>query len=136
MTREEFIDKLQQSNSAPFLFVGSGFSRHYLDFPDWKGILSMFAPKHINEYYTRCKTDSLPQIASEIAKDLTAKFWNLDEKDTFRKKHQDKVSKFDTVFKLKISEFLIEKCHDEFPEEWKEEISLLKNLVIDTRWRN
>lgn len=138
MTREEFIDKLQQSNSAPFLFVGSGFSRHYLDFPDWKGILSMFAPKHINEYYTRCKTDSLPQIASEIAKDLTAKFWNLDEKDTFRKKHQDKVSKFDTVFKLKISEFLIEKCHDEFPEEWKEEISLLKNLVIDgiitTNW--
>lgn len=34
MTREEFIDKLQQSNSAPFLFVGFGFSRHYLDFPD------------------------------------------------------------------------------------------------------
>lgn len=138
MTQEEFIDKLQQSNSAPFLFVGSGFSRHYLDFPDWKGILSMFAPKHINEYYTRCKTNNLPQIASEIAKDLTTEFWNLDEEDVFRKKHQDEVFKFDTVFKLRISEFLIEKCCDDFPKEWEEEISLLRNLVIDgiitTNW--
>lgn len=138
MTREDFINKLQHSNSAPFLFVGSGFSRHYLDFPDWKGILSMFAPKHINEYYTRCKTNKLPRIASEIAKDLTDEFWNLEESNDFRKKYQDKVSKFDSVFKLKISDFLIEKCSEDFPEMWNEELSLLKNLVIDgiitTNW--
>lgn len=138
MTQEEFINQLQHSNSAPFLFVGSGFSRHYLGFPDWKGILSMFAPKHINEYYTRCKTNKLPLIASEIAKDLTHEFWNLEENNEFRKKYQDKVSKFDTVFKLRISEFLIEKCREEFPIEWNEELSLLRKLVIDgiitTNW--
>ena len=84
MTREDFIDKLRQSNSAPFLFVGSGFSRHYLDFPDWKGLLTIFAPKHINEYYTRCQSSDLPRIASEIAKDLTEEFWKLPSEDAFR----------------------------------------------------
>ena len=48
----------------------------------------MFAPKHINEYYTRCKTNKLPRIASEIAKDLTDEFWNLEESNDFRKKYQ------------------------------------------------
>ena len=40
--------------------------------------------------------------------------------------------------KFQISEFLIEKCREEFPEKWKEELSLLRNLVIDgiitTNW--
>lgn len=138
MTQEEFIASLKKNNSAPFLFVGSGFSRHYLDFPDWEGLLSKFAPSHINSYYTRCQTKSLPRIASEIAKDLTSKFWELAEEDEFRLKHQDNVTKFDSVFKFLISEFLIEKCREEFPEKWKEELSLLRNLVIDgiitTNW--
>lgn len=138
MTREEFIDSLKKKNSAPFLFVGSGFSRHYLDFPDWEGLLSKFAPSHINSYYTRCQTKSLPRIASEIAKDLTSKFWELSEDDEFRLKHQDQVTNFDSVFKFQISEFLIEKCREEFPEKWKEELSMLRNLVIDgiitTNW--
>lgn len=138
MTREDFITSLKQKNSAPFLFVGSGFSRHYLDFPDWVGLLSMFAPNHINSYYTKCQTKSLPRIASEIAKDLTNRFWELPEDDEFRKKHQDQVSNFDSVFKLQISEFLIKKCREEFPEKWKDELSLLRSLVIDgiitTNW--
>lgn len=140
MTQDEFISNLKKNNSAPFLFVGSGFSRHYLDFPDWEGLLSKFALSHINSYYTRCQTKSLPRIASEIAKDLTSKFWELAEDDEFRLNHQDSVTNFDSVFKFQISEFLIEKCREEFPEKWKEELSLLKNLVIDgiitTNWDN
>ena len=138
MTREDFIDKLRQSNSAPFLFVGSGFSRHYLDFPDWKGLLTIFAPKHINEYYTRCQSSDLPRIASEIAKDLTDEFWKLPSEDAFRIKHQDDVSKIDTVFKIKIAEFLIEKCREAFPKEMEDELASLRSLVIDgiitTNW--
>lgn len=138
MTREEFVNSLKQKNSAPFLFVGSGFSRHYLDFPDWEGLLSKFAPYHINSYYTKYQTKSLPKIASEIAKDLTAKFWELDETNEFRQKHQDHITNFDSVFKIRISEFLMEKCREEFPKKWEYELSLLTSLVIDgiitTNW--
>lgn len=47
MTKEELIQKLVSKKHAPFLFLGSGFSRHYINTPDWRGILEMFAPKHI-----------------------------------------------------------------------------------------
>ena len=43
MTKEELIQKLILKKQAPFLFLGSGFSRHYINTPDWRGILEMFA---------------------------------------------------------------------------------------------
>ena len=49
MTKEELVQKLISKKQAPFLFLGSGFSLHYINTPDWRGILEMFAPKHINQ---------------------------------------------------------------------------------------
>ena len=40
----------QQKKTAPFLFIGSGFTRHYLNSPTWLQILEKFAPRHINSY--------------------------------------------------------------------------------------
>ena len=84
MTKEEFIETLKKSHSAPFLFIGSGFTRHYLGTPDWKGMLSKFAPKHINQYYSTAGTDYLPTIATSIAEDVNSDFWNLPDDDTFK----------------------------------------------------
>lgn len=38
MTRDEFISSLSSIDKAPFLFLGSVFSRHYIDAPTWEGI--------------------------------------------------------------------------------------------------
>ena len=81
MTKEEFIQKLSAKKHAPFLFLGSGFSRHYIGTPDWKGILAMFSPKHLNQYFSILNTDYLPSVATSIAKDLTTAFWNLPDDD-------------------------------------------------------
>ena len=75
-TKEELVQKLISKKQATFLFLGSGFSRHYINTPDWRGILEMFAPKHINQYFSVLNTDSQPIIATHIAKDLTTNFWN------------------------------------------------------------
>lgn len=76
MTRDEFISSLRSIDKAPFLFWGSGFSRHYIDTPTWEGVLGKFSNKPINQYRSILNTDSLPLIATELSKDLTNDFWN------------------------------------------------------------
>lgn len=138
MNKNELIDKLKSKKQAPFLFLGSGFSRHYIDTPDWEGVLSLFAPKHINQYYSLLDTDSLPKIASGIAKDVTKLFWDLPDDNDFKSHHIEEIKDQSTVLKIKISEFLREKAGKEFPEKYKEEIQLLNKLCIDgiitTNW--
>lgn len=138
MDKNELINKLKSKERAPFLFLGSGFSRHYIGTPDWKGMLSLFAPKHINQYYSQLATDSLPKIASSIAKDITELFWSLPSDNDFKVNHIEEVIDQSIVLKIKIAEFLRKKSIEDFPEEYKEEICLLSRLCIDgiitTNW--
>ena len=50
--KDKLVSHFTRSNSSPFLFVGSGFSRRYLGLEDWKGLLKRFT-KNIKdfEYY-------------------------------------------------------------------------------------
>lgn len=138
MTKEELVQKLISKKQAPFLFLGSGFSRHYINTPDWRGILEMFAPKHINQYFSVLNTDSLPIIATHIAKDLTTNFWNLPETDEAKKRYADDITDQSILLKIKIADYLKSKSLEDFPPQYAEEIDVLKNLCIDgiitTNW--
>lgn len=100
MTKEEFVSILKERKGALFLFLGSGFSRHYLGTPQWNGILQMFAPHKLAQYYSKLNTDSLIKVATEIAKDVTDEFWNLDD-DEFKMAVQDKVLDGSSILKVK-----------------------------------
>lgn len=138
MNKDEFINILKNKKGAPFLFLGSGFSRHYLDTPQWDGILQMFAPYKLAQYYSKLNTKSLIKVATEIAKDVTDEFWNLDESDEFKKAVQDRITDASSVLKFKISEYLRKQSLRDFPEEYEEEIHILEKLSIDgiitTNW--
>lgn len=101
MTKEEFVSILKERKGALFLFLGSGFSRHYLGTPQWNGILQMFAPHKLAQYYSKLNTDSLIKVATEIAKDVTDEFWNLDDDDEFKMAVQDKVLDGSSILKVK-----------------------------------
>ena len=138
MTKEELIQKISSKKHAPFLFLGSGFSRHYIGTPDWKGILAMFSPKHLNQYFSILNTDYLPAVATSIAKDLTTDFWNLPDDDENKEKYIDKITDQSILLKIKIADYLKTKSLEEFPSQYKEEIELLEKLCIDgiitTNW--
>ena len=138
MTKDDLIKTLKSRKTAPFLFLGSGFSRHYLNSPTWEELLIKFSPKHINQYYSTLNTKNLSIVASSIAKDITNDFWNLSDDDEFKKKYQDKVINVDSLLKIKIGEFLGTFQIDAIPSNYDEEIKLLKNLKIDgvitTNW--
>lgn len=86
MTIEDIINNF---NTTPFLFIGSGMSRRYLNLPDWKGLLKYFAEKVSNDEFAydsyenkaktmECKCGIMPKVAELIQQDFDKK-WFEDE---------------------------------------------------------
>lgn len=93
---EELKKLVKGFSSAPFLFIGAGFSRRYMNTPSWEelltycsGITREDAPNisfkfyEMNASYSK-EEDRLPAIASEIKKDFDKKW--LGDKN-FRQNH-------------------------------------------------
>ncbi len=83
MTINEIISRF---STTPFLFVGSGLTRRYLNLPDWKGLLRHFAEKIRNDEFAyssyenmakgmECKAGLLPKVAELIQKDYDQKWF-------------------------------------------------------------
>lgn len=83
MTIQEIIGKF---NTTPFLFVGSGMTRRYLNLPDWKGLLKHFAEIIRDDEFAYdsyenqangmdCKAGVMPKVAELIQKDFDQKWF-------------------------------------------------------------
>jgi SIR2-like domain len=86
---EELKAHLDGFPTAPFLFVGSGFTRRYASTPDWIGLLREFAV-HTSRLYERYASDAngeLPRIASLIGEDFRDVWWESDEFEESRAAH-------------------------------------------------
>lgn len=136
MDKKEFINIIKSKHRAPYLFLGSGFTKHYLPTPIWIELLSKFTSKHINELYTKLGHD-LPTIASYIAEEANNVFWekinqnpNCDEQQ-----YVNKISNTSDYLKIKIAEYLKEIVMN---FEMNDEIDFLSKLHIDgiitTNW--
>lgn len=138
MKKEDLIDLLERKHSAPFLFIGSGFSKHYLNTPKWDELLHFFAENHINSYYTRLESKDLSIVAKEIAKERNDAFWRRPNEDSFKKEFQEKIISSSSVLKYEISDHLKKITLKGIPEKFTEEIELLKGInldgIITTNW--
>lgn len=69
-----FIDELNElfsGQNAPYLFVGSGFSRRYFNTPGWEELLREIAVVSGLKYGNYVDSqDNLPQVASNMASDV------------------------------------------------------------------
>lgn len=93
--------------AAPFLFVGSGFSRRYLGLEDWAGLLSRFC-KPIKEFaYYRAKAgNNLPLAASYMADDYYEWWWTASETAESRDAFSGFVKDKSDPLKYEIAKYL------------------------------
>lgn len=66
-------------------------------------------------------------MATEIAKDVNDEFWSLSDDDSFKIAIQDTIVDISSVLKIKISQYLKQQSLKEFPEQYNEEIHMLKH---------
>ncbi len=111
MTLSELISSFE---TTPFLFVGSGMTRRYLNLPDWKGLLEYFARKvHDDDfaysaYENRAKTFDcpqgvLPKVAELIQNDYNEAWYANPDIRTADAEVQEKIKNGLSPFKAEIS---------------------------------
>lgn len=139
-TIKEYIGDFKR---APFLFVGSGLSRRYLDIEDWNGLLKKFADLiGIDyQYLLSSAEQNLPKLATELANRFHDRWWEEERFEKSRKKYKSICKDREAALKIEISHY-IKGCISNFTEDINllEEIDLLKKVVIDgiitTNWDN
>lgn len=139
-------DHLKKFESAPFLFIGSGFSRRYIGLEDWHGLLRKFATfsdKPYEYYLSSTQNGSAEQVASLLANDFHSYWFESGQYEESRKKNISLVVDRSSPLKIEISNYLMDKKYIYGQSEHlDEEILQLKEVsrngsidgIITTNW--
>lgn len=85
---ESLKEIIKASPTAPFLFIGSGFSRRYLGLEDWKGLLSRFGSKLPSGFirYVSESNGDLALAAEKMSDPYSEYWWSLPESEEIANK--------------------------------------------------
>lgn len=141
---EELKDKLirhfEAAGSAPFLFIGSGFSRRYLNLEDWGALLRRFSEGlKPYEYYLASANGDLSHVASLIAEDFHDLWWAHPKYAQSRERNKGKVRDRTSALRIEICNHLNGMASSGFVDTaFPEEVSALSKLNVDgiitTNW--
>ena len=132
---------LSDFSTAPFLFIGSGFSKRYLGTEDWGGLIKRFCelvPRDFG-YYRSSANNKWDTAAQMLAEDFHEIWWSDDLYSESRNEFgEDAISKF-TPLKVEIAKYLKEKKYQYGVDQKNDrEIEEFKKVVIDgiitTNW--
>ncbi|MGD9478115.1 SIR2 family protein [Shinella sp. G-2] len=131
---------LQRHPAAPFLFVGSGFSRRYLGLGDWAGLLQQFCePIKDFGYYSSKADGDLPAAASHMAHDYNEWWWSAPEMSRSRKQFSRMIKGSADALKVEIANYLSQySLEDARKSKFGSEIAALSKIAVDgiitTNW--
>jgi hypothetical protein len=131
---EELDERLKASNSAPFLFVGAGVSRRYLDTDGWVDLLKRMAAftDRPYAYYASKANGELPNIASEIAAAFHEIWWTDPRFEESRALFSDGLTSVDGPLKVEVARYA-EAAVDRISEDGPRgrELALIREAVVD-----
>ncbi|MGG1314567.1 SIR2 family protein [Cohnella laeviribosi] len=107
-------EHLKNFESAPFLFVGSGFSRRYLGLEDWHGLLRKFASfsdKPYEYYLSSTENGAAEQVATLLANDFHSYWFQNEQYKESRDKNINLVTDRSSPLKIEIANYLREKVY-------------------------
>jgi len=142
MFREQFKDHITKYSTTPFLFIGSGFSRRYLNLPAWEPLLKemnkrLCLPKPY-EYYRASAENNLPKVASLMGQDFKETWWSDDKYELSRNEYAQYAQSQYSPIKYEICKRLKENNKVVQDEILDKELRLLKKVNIDgiitTNW--
>jgi len=138
--KTQLIAHFINAGSAPFLFVGSGFSRRYLNLEDWDSLLRRYSEgMKAYEYYRATANGDLPTTASLIADDFHDKWWSDAKYENSREKNKSKLRDKTSALRIEICNHLNSIAATGFTETaFPEEVAALSKLNVDgiitTNW--
>ncbi|MDP5185051.1 SIR2 family protein [Blastococcus sp. BMG 814] len=105
---QDLEELLQQPNSLPVLFVGSGLSLRYLKAPTWAALLERFAADagRPMPYYRGKAGDDLPAVASLLAEDFFEQWFTKRKYQHSRREQQASVRQRADPLKFEIAKYL------------------------------
>ncbi len=139
MIKDKLKEILCAANASPFLFIGSGFSRRYINLEDWKGLLSKFTNEldYPFEYYLSGANSDLSVAARLISEDFHTYWWKSAKYEKNREKYASEIKTKSSPLRVEICEYLTTLSPKNNPE-YADEINLINNLNVDgiitTNW--
>ncbi len=139
----DLFDHLKAFNTNPYLFIGSGFSRRYLNLPTWEELLSnFFSVSTIEgdfEYYKSKCNGNLPLLATNLSNEFHEIWWKkneyIDSRNVFKSLASEHIN---LPLKIEISNYI--KSIQKNSTRYDKEMELLRTSVIDgiitTNWDN
>lgn len=135
MEIQDLISKtIQETGHQPFLFVGSGFSKRYMNTEKWDELLKVFCKEYsdndfqYNVYSNQVEEKDYygrqPAIAKLLEKDYNDAVLTLKKYQEFRFNHKGQLNNNDSALKIAISEYLLKAQYDST----NKEIELLRQL--------
>lgn len=135
--QETLLDKISSSQQHPFLFIGSGFTKRYLNTENWETLLRKFATEidgdefKYDYYYAKTispeQHNKLPEVASMLEKDYGIAVFSKDNFAEFRENHKAELRSGISPLKIAISDHLktvVANTHK------SEEIDLLNKMAV------
>lgn len=127
-------EAMQKTGHQPFLFVGSGFSKRYMNTEKWDELLKGFCKEYsgndfqYNVYANQVEEKDYygrqPVIATLLEKDYNMAVLTLERYREFRENHKVELKNNSSALKIAISEHLSDAKYDPA----NEEIMLLRQL--------
>lgn len=141
LVENQIIEIIKNFQATPYLFIGSGFSRRYLNLEDWEGLLRKFC-QYIKpyEYYKSTYNNDLPKIAEAMCIDYNHMMWHSSDEHiiTFREENITKFKDTSSALKLSIGNYLMDYGITQINADYKIEIKDFKAVtvegIITTNW--